>query len=91
MDKGELLNNKDFYKSFKNGEDLTSFFKEMDKRSVKHLLDAELDSHLDNEKGQKSTTRNYGNGHGAPKIEPPFRKSEIKDLRGDLDDSFEQC
>ena len=43
------------------------FFKEMDKRSVKHLLDAQLDSHLDNEKGQKSTTRNYGNGHGAPK------------------------
>lgn len=54
IDKEELLNNKDFYKSFKNGEDLTSFFKEMHKRAVEHMLDAELDSHLDNEKHQKS-------------------------------------
>lgn len=26
IDKDELLNNKEFYKSFKSGEDLTSFF-----------------------------------------------------------------
>ena len=50
MDKKELLNNKDFYKFFKNGEDLTFFFKEMHKRTVEHMLEAELDSHLDNEK-----------------------------------------
>ncbi|GAB1356360.1 hypothetical protein MASR1M29_05270 [Cloacibacterium normanense] len=43
IDKEELLNNKDFYKSFKNGEDLTSFFKQMHKRAVEHMLDAELD------------------------------------------------
>ena len=48
--KEDLLNNKDFYKSFKNGEDLTSFFKELHKKAVEHMLDAELDSHLDNEK-----------------------------------------
>ena len=51
--KEDLLNNKDFYKSFKNGEDLTSFFKQMHKRSVEHMLDAELDSHLDNENTKK--------------------------------------
>ena len=34
IDKEDLFNNKDFYKSFKNGEDLTSFFKEMHKRAV---------------------------------------------------------
>ena len=50
IDKEELLNNKDFYKSFKSGEDLTSFFKELHKKAVEHMLDAELDSHLDNEK-----------------------------------------
>ena len=53
IDKEELLNNKDFYKSFKNGEDLTSFFKQMHKRAVEHMLDAELDAHLDNEKHEK--------------------------------------
>ena len=53
IDKEELLNSKDFYKSFKNGEDLTSFFKQMHKRAVEHMLDAELDSHLDNENTKK--------------------------------------
>ena len=53
IDKEDLLNNKDFYKSFKNGEDLTSFFKELHKRAVEHMLDAELDSHLDNENTKK--------------------------------------
>ena len=48
--KEDLLNNKDFYKSFKNGEDLTSFFKELHKKAVEHMLDAELDSHLDKKK-----------------------------------------
>lgn len=50
IDKEELLNNKDFCKTFKNGEDLTSFFKELHKKALEHRLDAELDSHLDNEK-----------------------------------------
>jgi hypothetical protein len=29
IDKKELLNNKDFLKSFKNGEEMSSFFKEL--------------------------------------------------------------
>ena len=53
INKEDLLNNKDFYKSFKNGEDLTSFLKQMHKRAVEHMLDAELDSHLDNENTKK--------------------------------------
>jgi len=88
MDKEELLNNKDFYKSFKNGEDLTSFFKEMHKRAVEHMLDAELDSHLDNEKNQKSTTGNYRNGHGSKTIKSSFGESEIKAPR-DREGNFE--
>ena len=86
--KEELLNNKYFYKSFKNGEDLTSFFKEVHKRAVEHMLDAELDAHLDNEKHQKSTTGNYRNGHGSKKIKSSFGKSEIKIPR-DREGSFE--
>ena len=46
IDKNELLNSKEFYKSFKNGEDLNIFFKELHKKAVKHMLSAELDAHL---------------------------------------------
>ncbi len=68
IDKEALLNNKDFYKSFKSGEDLTSFFKTMHKRAVEHMLEAELDAHLDNQKHEKTKEGNYRNGHGIKKI-----------------------
>nr|WP_317163791.1 transposase [Elizabethkingia argenteiflava] len=45
------------------------------------MLDADLDSHLDHEKHQKSTTRNYCNGHGSKKIKSSFGESEIKITR----------
>ncbi len=88
IDKEELLNNKDFYKSFKNGEDLTSFFKQMHKRAVEHMLEAELDAHLDNEKHEKTKGGNYRNGHGIKKIKSSFGESEIKVPR-DRANSFE--
>ena len=66
IDKEELLNNKDFYKSFKNGEDLTSFFKQMHKRAVEHMFDAELDA-ISTTRNTKTTTGNYRNGHGTKK------------------------
>jgi transposase-like protein len=67
IDKDELLNNKDFYKSFKDSEDLASFFQSMHKRAVEHMLEVELDAHLDNEKHEKTTNGNYLNGHGTKK------------------------
>ncbi|WP_174834633.1 transposase, partial [Flavobacterium psychrophilum] len=88
IDKDNLLNNKEFYKSFKNGEDLTSFFKQMHKRAVEHMLEAELDAHLDNEKHQKTFNGNYRNGHGTKKIKTSFGEDEIKVPR-DRDGSFE--
>ena len=88
IDKEELLNNKDFYKSFKNGEDLTSFFKQMHKRAVEHMLEAELDALLDNEKHEKTKEGNYRNGHGTKKIKSSFGESEIKVPR-DRASSFE--
>ena len=68
IDKDELLNNKNFYKSFKNLEDLNTFFKTMHKRAVEHMLEAELDAHLENEKHEKTNNGNYRNGHGTKKI-----------------------
>ncbi len=88
VDKEELLNNKDFYKSFKNGEDLTSFFKQMHKRAVEHMLEAELDALLDNEKHEKTKEGNYRNGHGIKKIKSSFGETEIKVPR-DRASSFE--
>lgn len=88
IDKEELLNSKDFYKSFKNGEDLTSFFKQMHKRAVEHMLEAELDAHLDNEKHEKTKEGNYRNGHGTKKIKSSFGESEIKVPR-DREGSFD--
>ena len=42
INKEELLNSKEFYKSFKTAEDLTGFFKELHKKAVEHMLNAEL-------------------------------------------------
>lgn len=78
MNKEELLNDKEFLKSFKNGEDLTHFFKKIHKRAVEHMLEAELDAHLDNEKHQKTKSGNYRNGYGSKKIKSSFGEAEIK-------------
>ena len=88
IDKQELLDNKEFYKSFKTGEDLTSFFKQMHKRAIEHMLNAELDAHLDNEKHQKTIDGNYRNGHNTKKIRTSFGEEEIKVPR-DRQGSFE--
>lgn len=88
INKEELLNSKDFYKSFKTGEDLGSFFKQMHKRAVEHMLEAELDSHLENEKHQRTTDGNYRNGHGVKKIKTSYGEDEIKVPR-DREGSFE--
>lgn len=87
IDKDELLNNKDFFKSFNNADDLTSFSKTMHKRAVEHMLDAELDAHLNNEKHDKTASGNYRNGHGIKKIKTSFGENEIKVPR-DRDSSF---
>lgn len=86
IDKEGLLNNKDFYKSFKNGEDLSSFFKELHKKAVEHMLDTELDADLDNEKHEKTKDGNYRNGN--KKITFSFEPSEIRIPR-DQEGSFE--
>lgn len=88
IDKEALLNDKDFYKSFKSGEDLTTFFKQMHKKAVEHMLEAELDSHLNNEKHDKTKDGNYRNGHSTKTIRSTFGEADIKVPR-DRKGSFE--
>lgn len=88
IDKEKLLNDKEFLKSFKNGTELTSFFKELHKKAVEGMLEAELDAHLDNEKHQKTQTGNYRNGHISKKIKTTFGEDQIKVPR-DRESSFE--
>lgn len=88
IDKEKLLNDKAFLKSFKNGSELTSFFKELHKKAVESMLEGELDSHLENEKHEKTQTGNYRNGHGTKKIKTSYGEDQIRVPR-DRDGSFE--
>lgn len=88
IDKEKLLNDKAFLKSFKNGSELTSFFKELHKKAVESMLEGELDSHLENEKHEKTQTGNYRNGHGTKKIKSSYGEDQIRVPR-DRDGSFE--
>ncbi|CEN45594.1 IS256 family transposase [Capnocytophaga canis] len=87
INKEELLNSKEFYKSFKTAEDLTGFFKELHKKAVEHMLNAELDVHLDNEKHDKTKDGNYRNGHTSKKIKTSSGEEQIQVPR-DRDGSF---
>ncbi|ATA74496.1 IS256 family transposase [Capnocytophaga canis] len=87
INKEELLNSKEFYKSFKTAEDLTGFFKELHKKAVEHMLNAELEVHLDNEKHDKTKDGNYRNGHTSKKIKTSFGEEQIQVPR-DRDGSF---
>jgi transposase-like protein len=78
MKKEELLNDQEFFKSFKSGEDLTDFFKQMHKRAVEQMLEGELDSHLGYEKHNKSGTSNSRNGYSEKKIKTSYGESEIQ-------------
>ena len=87
INKEKLLNSKEFYKLFKTAEDLTGFFKELHKKAVEHMLNAELDVHLDNEKHDKTKDGNYRNGHTSKKIKTSFGEEQIQVPR-DRDGSF---
>ena len=52
------------------------------------MLEAELDSHLDNEKNEKILSGNYRNGQITSKIKSSFGKSKIKVPR-DRENSFD--
>ena len=88
IDTEQILNDKDFFKSFKNATDLESFFKKLHKRAVEQMLEAELDVYLDTEKYQRTKDGNYRNGHISKKIKTSYGEEEIKVPR-DREGSFE--
>ena len=88
IDTEQILNDKDFFKSFKNATDLESFFKKLHKRAVEQMLEAELDTHLDTEKHQRTKDGNYRNEHISKKIKTSYGEEEIKVPR-DREGSFE--
>ena len=88
IDTEQILNDKDFFKSFKNATDLESFFKKLHKRAVEQMLEAELDTHLDTEKHQRTKDGNYRNGYISKKIKTSYGEEEIK-VPHDREGSFE--
>jgi transposase-like protein len=86
MDKKDLLNS-DFLKQFKNGDELTEFLHELQKRGVEQLLEGEMDAHLGYEKHQTSDNPNSRNGHITKTIKTDHGSHEIKVPR-DRDSSY---
>jgi transposase-like protein len=86
MKKEDLLNS-DFLSQFKTGEELSGFLKEIQKRGIEKILEAELDDHLDYERHQKRVNSNARNGTTTKKVRTSFGESEISVPR-DRDASF---
>ncbi|MDA7716985.1 IS256 family transposase [bacterium] len=86
MKKEDLLSD-DFLKQFKTGEELSSFLKQIQKRGIEKMLEAELDDHLGYGKHEKSTTSNSRNGYSQKKVRTSLGESQIEVPR-DRDASF---
>ena len=86
--KPEDLFSKDFFKQFKTGEELSSFFHALRKRAIEEMLEGELDSHLGYDKHQPSENKNSRNGHSTKTIKSENGQTEIKVPR-DRDSSFQ--
>lgn len=85
--KKEDLFDDEFLKQFKSGEELSSFFKQLQKRGLEKMLEGELDGHLDYEKNQRSSSRNSRNGYSSKKVRSSYGEDSIKVPR-DRDGSF---
>ena len=86
--KPEDLFTKDFFKQFKTGEELSSFFHALRKRAIEEMLEGELDVHLGYDKHQSSENTNSRNGHSSKTIKSENGQTEIKVPR-DRDSSFQ--
>lgn len=53
IDKESLVNDKEFLKSFMDGLELQSFFRELQARAVSQMLKGEMDGHLGYEKHER--------------------------------------
>lgn len=87
IDKESLLNDKEFLKSFKDGLELQSFFRELQARAVSQMLEGEMDGHLGYEKHERSGQGNSRNGHTSKKVRGDQGDLEIQVPR-DRDGTF---
>ncbi len=77
----------EFFKQFKTGEELNSFFRELQKRAVEKMLEGELDAHLDYKKHDSRKETNTRNGYPSKTIKTSYGQDEIQVPR-DRDASF---
>jgi len=87
IDKDSLLNDKEFLKSFKDGLELQSFFRELQARAVSQMLEGEMDGHLGYEKHEHSGQGNSRNGYTSKKVRGDQGDLEIQVPR-DRDGTF---
>lgn len=77
MQKDDLLNS-DFLDQFKTGAELSDFLKQVQKRGIEKLLEAELDGHLDYQRHERSSSTNARNGTTKKIIKTSLGESEIR-------------
>ncbi len=78
----------DFFKQFKNGEELFSFLQQLQKRGVEAILEGEMDNHLGYEKNERSQNGNARNGHSKKKLRNQYGETDIRVPR-DRESSFD--
>lgn len=88
MKNPEELFNDDFFKQFKDGNELNSFLKSLQKRGIEKMLEGELDAHLGYDKHAKKDGTNARNGYTNKSIKTSYGESQIQVPR-DRESSFE--
>lgn len=76
MNKEDFLSS-DFLSQFKTGEELSGFLKEIQKRGIEKILEAELDAHLDYGRHEKTVNGNARNGTSRKLLKTSLGESEI--------------
>jgi transposase-like protein len=76
MHKEDFLSS-DFLSQFKTGEELSGFLKEIQKRGIEKILEAELDAHLDYVRHEKTVNGNARNGTSRKLLKTSLGESEI--------------
>jgi putative transposase len=76
MNKEDFLSS-DFLSQFKTGEELSGFLKEIQKRGIEKILEAELDDHLDYGRHEKTVNGNARNGTSRKLVKTSLGESEI--------------
>ena len=86
MDTKKIISD-EVFKQLKTKEDLTSFFKDLQKRAIECMLEGELNVHLDYDKHDLRKDQNARNGYATKTIKSDLGEDVIKVPR-DRDATF---